>query len=87
MSIHEKKEIEKQFQSFTAKHFEKPSHCRNIQQIGFYISELCLKIDELKKRFGYVPDNAYSLLSQYNATQNSLLLRNFVEDYGRSSFK
>jgi hypothetical protein len=87
MSIHERNDIKKQFRRFTAKHFKKPSHCRNIHQIRFYVAELSLKIDELKKRFNYVPDNAYSLLSQYNATQNSLLLSDFVKDYGYNSFR
>ena len=82
MSTQEKRMIERQFLTFTARHFEKPSRCKNIHQIRYYIAELSQKIDEFKSRFNYVPNRAYVLLSRYNATQNSLLLRDFVSEYG-----
>ena len=53
----------------------------NLDQIRFYIRELCVKIDEYKRRFNYVPITAYSLLSQYNSRQNSLLYRDFMSEY------
>lgn len=87
MSTQEKRMIEKQFLTFTAKHFEKPSRCQNIHQIRYYIAELSKKIDEFKSRFGYVPNQAYSLLSNYNATQNSMLFKHFLKEYSPEKAK
>jgi hypothetical protein len=81
MSDFEKKSLEKDLKSFTAKNFEKPASCRNLGQIRFYIRELCLKIEEYQKRFNYVPNSAYSLLAQYNSRQNSMLHRDFNNSY------
>jgi len=83
MSTIEKKKVEKEFLNFTARHFEKPSKCRNKDQIRFYIHELTVKIEDFNKRFNYVPSRAYSLLSAYNASQNSILYKDFVRTYSR----
>jgi hypothetical protein len=76
MSNVEKRSLEKELKSFASKNFEKPSECRNLDQIRFYIHELCMKIEEYRNRFNYVPSSAYSLLSQYNAKQNNMLSGN-----------
>lgn len=81
MSDYEKKRLDMELKSFTSRNFERPSDCRNLDQIRFYIQELCLKIEEYKKRFNYVPNNAYSLLAQYNARQNSMLYKQFRNSY------
>lgn len=81
MSTIEKKQLEKDFKRFTSRHFEKPSRCKNLDQIQFYIQELTSKIKELKGRFNYVPDHAYQLLAQYNNTQNTLIHREFRNTY------
>lgn len=81
MSEFEKKHLELDLKNFTAKNFTRPSECRNLDQIRFYIHELCVKIEEYKRRFNYVPATAYSLLSQYNSKQNSLLYRDFIRNY------
>jgi hypothetical protein len=81
MSEFEKKHLETDLKSFTARNFVRPSECRNLHQIRFYIRELCLKIEDYKKRFNYVPSTAYALLSQYNSQQNALLYRDFVRNY------
>ena len=81
MSDYEKKQLENDFRRFTNKHFEKPSRCKNIGQIQFYVQEVSLKIEEFKSRFNYVPRYAYTLLSEYNASQNRLIFNNFQEMY------
>ena len=81
MSEFEKKQLELDLKNFTSRNFVKPAECRNLEQIRFYISELCVKIEEYKKRFDYVPNTAYYLLSQYNSKQNTLLYRDFIRNY------
>lgn len=73
MSDFEKKRVEVELKAFTSRNFEKPSECRNLDQIRFYVRELCIKIEELEDRFNYVPQWAYSLLAQYNSRQNAIL--------------
>ena len=81
MSEFDKKHLELELKSFTARNFVVPSECSNLDQIRFYIQELCDKIAEYKKRFDYVPNVAYSLLSEYNSKQNSMLYRDFIRHY------
>jgi hypothetical protein len=81
MSEFEKKKIEMELQSFAAKNFERPHACRNLEQIRFYVRELCLKIEEWECRHNYVPTQAYALLAQYNMAQNRLVHRDFVATY------
>jgi hypothetical protein len=81
MSEYEKKFLELELKSFTSKNFERPSDCENLEQVRFYIRELCNKIDDYKKRFNYAPEHAYTLLAQYNARQNSMLYKEFVNTY------
>jgi len=82
MSPHIRRLVDREFKSFTSKHFEKPSNCRNIEHLRFHIHELSKKIEELRNRFDYVPGCAYSLLSEYNLYQNSLLYHDFRKTYG-----
>lgn len=81
MSEFEKRHLELELKNFTATNFVRPSDCRNLEQIRFYIRELCDKIEEYRKRFNYVPNTAYSLLSQYNSRQNSILYKDFIRNY------
>lgn len=81
MSEFEKKHLETELKKFTARNFVRPSECRNLEQIRFYIKELCAKIEDYKRRFNYVPNTAYALLSQYNLRQNAILYRDFVRNY------
>ena len=81
MSRYEQKKLEMEFERFTNMNFEHPTKCRSLVQIRFYIKELTVKIDELKKAFNYVPNNAYTLLNQYNSKQNTLIFSNFQEAY------
>ena len=81
MTDYERKKIEMELRAFTSRNFEKPSECRNLQQIRFYVRELCLKIEELEDQFEYVPSWAYALLAQYNAKQNTLLHVEFRNAY------
>lgn len=81
MSIYEQKKLDLELKNFTARNFERPSDCRNLDQIRFYVRELCDKIEEYEKRFHYVPGWAYSLLAQYNYAQNRILSVNFRETY------
>lgn len=72
---------EEELKQFISRNFERPGNCRNLEQIRFYIRELCVKIEEMETRFSYVPDWAYSLLAQYNVKQNSLLHVAFRSTY------
>jgi hypothetical protein len=81
MSEFEKKSLEMELKVFASRNFERPTDCRNLDQIRFYIRELCLKIEEYQKRFNYVPGTAYALLAQYNAQQNSIIHKEFLRTY------
>lgn len=81
MTNYEKACMDVAFRDFTLRNFEKPNECQNPEQLRYYVRELCLKIEEYENQFHYVPEWAYSLLSQYNQKQNSLLLRNFQKTY------
>ena len=81
MSEFEQRHLETELKKFTARNFVHPSECRNLDQIRFYISEMCVKIEDYKRRFDYVPKTAYSLLSQYNSRQNSILYHDFISNY------
>jgi hypothetical protein len=81
MATVDQKKVDNELKNFTSRNFEKPSDCKDLEQIRFYVRELCLKIEELEKRFEYVPSSAYSLLAQYNSRQNSLIGKNFSDTY------
>jgi hypothetical protein len=83
MSDYEKKMLEMELKNFTSRNFERPSDCRNLDQIRYYVKELCTKIEEYEIRFNYVPQWAYSLLAQYNLVQNRMLHLEFVTTYPR----
>jgi hypothetical protein len=69
------------FKVFTTRNFERPTNCRNLDQIRFYVKELCSKIEEYESRFNYVPQSVYSMLSQYNMAQNRLIEVEFKNAY------
>lgn len=69
------------FLNFTKRNFESPSNCRNIDQIRFYVRELCLKIEDHERRFNYVPAWAYTLLTQYNHAYDQLVYVQFAKSY------
>ncbi len=81
MSEFEKTKLESALKDFTARNFVRPSDCRDLTQIQFYVRELCIKIDEYESRFNYVPGWAYRLLSQYNLVQNNLIHVEFRNSY------
>lgn len=81
MSEFEKRRLNREFELFANKNFENPRRCRNLDQIRYYVQELSGKVDEFKKKYNYVPDNAYSLLAQYNSLQNTMLLAEFKNTY------
>ena len=69
----DRKKIESELNAFALRNFETPGDCKDLEQIRFYIRELCVKIEDLEKRFEYVPHSAYKLLAQYNQKQNSII--------------
>lgn len=73
--------VEAELRHFTSQNFVQPSECRNLDQIRFYITELCAKIQDLERAGQYVPTWVYKLLSQYNARQNALILLDFKSNY------
>jgi hypothetical protein len=81
MSDFEQKKIEMELNRFTSTNFERPSACENLEQVRFYVNELCNVIREHETKFSYVPATAYSLLAQYNARQNSMLYQEFITTY------
>ena len=81
MSNYEKKQLERAFSQYTKKNFEAPKRCKNLDQIRYYVKELSLKMEEFNNRFNYVPQKAYTLLSQYNSLQNKMVFANFQEAY------
>ena len=81
MSDYEKMKLEIELKNFTSKNFVKPSDCRNIDQIRFYIRELCTKIEEYERRFNYVPQSIYSLLANYNRVQSNMIYVEFRNTY------
>jgi hypothetical protein len=83
MSEFERRKIEMELRAFTSKNFEKPSDCKNLDQIRFYVRELAQRIEHLENRFSYVPSWAYSLLAQYNSAQNRFINAEFQNSYCR----
>jgi len=81
MSEFEKRSLELEVRRFASRNFTKPSECRNLDQVRYYIQELCTRIEDYKRRFNYVPMAAYALLSQYNSKQNTLLYHDFLQRY------
>lgn len=81
MSEFEKKRLDREFEIFASRNFEKPRRCKNLEQARYYVQELSDKVSDLKKRFNYVPESAYSLLAQYNQIQNKLIYREFKNTY------
>jgi hypothetical protein len=81
MNANEKQKLEIELRKFTSRNFERPSECRNLDQIRYYIQELCEKIRYYERRFNYVPSWAYSLLAQYNARQNAMIHTEFARFY------
>ena len=79
MALFDRKKVDTELQKFALRNFEKPADCKDLEQIRFYVRELCVKIEELERRFEYVPSSAYSLLAQYNSQQNSLISKNVGE--------
>jgi hypothetical protein len=81
MSEFEKKKLEMELKSFVSKNFERPADCNNLDQVRFYIRELCVRIEDYQQRFSYAPELAFLLLAQYNARQNSMLYKDYVNSY------
>jgi len=81
MALFSRKEVDNELKNFTTRNFENPDDCKDLEQIRFYVRELCLKIEELEKRFEYVPNSAYALLAQYNSQQNTILSKGFSDTY------
>lgn len=81
MGIFDRTKVENELTNFTSRNFEKPADCKDLEQIRFYVRELCEKIEELEKRFEYVPSAAYTLLAQYNSKQNSIINGEFNKTY------
>jgi hypothetical protein len=73
--------LDQELKRFTSRNFERPSDCRNLEQIRYYVQELCDKIRYYEQRFNYVPDWAYALLAQYNARQNAMICQDFIRTY------
>ena len=67
--------------NFTKRNFEKPADCRNIEEVRFYVKELCFKIEEFENACCEAPDWAFALLAQYNNRHNQMLSVEFAKTY------
>lgn len=83
MTGFERKQAELEMKAFTTRNFVSPSECKNLEQIRFYVRELCHKIEDFEARFNYVPGSAYTLLAQYNSRQNAFINAEFRSSYSR----
>ena len=83
MTTATKKKIESDVKTFATRNFVRPAECRNLEQIRFYVKELCLLIEDLETKFDYVPADAYTLLAQYNTRQNDIINTDFRDSYCR----
>ncbi|HTF18994.1 MAG TPA: hypothetical protein VK658_13025 [Chryseolinea sp.] len=83
MTTAAKKKIESDVKSFATRNFVRPAECKNLEQIRFYVKELCLLIEDLETKFDYVPADAYTLLAQYNTRQNDIINTDFRDSYCR----
>ena len=81
MTRFEQKKLDSEFARFARMNFDKPQKCTSLGQIRYYMKELEERIVHLKSSVKYVPNSAYTLMSQYNAAQNKLIHRNFQEVY------
>jgi hypothetical protein len=78
---HERRKLEAELRVFAARNFVRPAECKNLEQVRFYVRELCLKIEELETKFNFVPASAYTLLAQYNMRQNAIIDVDFRNTY------
>jgi len=81
VSDYEKHRLDEELKSFVSRNFIRPNYCNNLDQIRFYVRELCKKIEEYQARFDYVPQHAYVILNQYNMAQNRLIQQEFTKSY------
>jgi len=54
-----------------------PSSFKNVEEIRFYVRDLCFKIEELENIFDYVPASSYNLLAKYHTLQDSSTEKRF----------
>jgi hypothetical protein len=73
MTPYEQKKLDMEFRSYLSENFDKPSDCRDLDQLRLYINALCNKIEEYSMRYNYVPGTAYWHLTEYNSRQNQLV--------------
>jgi len=78
---HDRRKLEADLRIFATRNFVRPSECKNLEQVRFYVRELCLKIEELETKFNFVPASAYALLAQYNMRQNAIIDVDFRNTY------
>ena len=76
-----KKRAEKEFNRFVKRHLLKPRNCRNIDQTKFYTYELHKKIKELRLIYGYVPDRAHLMFTEYQNVHDRMVFKNFQAAY------
>ena len=76
-----KKKLDREFELFSTRNFERPRKCKNPEQIRFYLQELSSMIDSFRDKSGYVPEAAYELLAQYNQEHNKWVYAEFKNSY------
>ena len=77
----ERRKIELELRNLISESLQKPSECKNLEQIRYCIQQVCLRIEQLEAESHTVPQWLYALLAQYNARQNSILLADFIQTY------
>ena len=81
MTTHDQKRLDREFEIFTKRNFQKPAKCKNEEELRFYIREISLEIEHYKRKHNYVPSAAYQLLAQYNRLLNRIVFTHFKNAY------
>ena len=80
MSDFERKKQEMEFKAFVASNVIRPTDCRNSEQVRFQLQKLISMMERMRGN-GFIPEQAYMLVAQYNARLNRFLKVEFRHNY------
>jgi hypothetical protein len=75
------KTVEREFRKFAKTTLVSPRKCKKIEQTRYNIHELHMKINELREKFNYVPDDARLLFNEYQVIQDRMVFENYRKSY------
>ena len=85
MEAGKNKKIDKAFKKLAKDKFMNPERCTQLRQTRGYIFELNKMIKHFEKKFNYVPPSAQLLFNDYNTKQESMLFRNYNEEFNKDN--